>query len=217
MTDMITVVGFVATTPRHLVTGEGLAITSFRLASTQRRYDRTKSAWVDAETNFYTVTGFRQLAINAAGSVRKGDRVIATGRVHVRDWQKDSKQGTSIEIDADAIGHDLLWGTTNFTRSVSSSFAGSRPADAEGDGFVPPFEGDAAPTAGGAPDSGATDSSAIDAAAIDAAGWGVPGGAPTAEPGGVTSGDEATDGEGDPATSAGPGQGSRPDSVPVPF
>jgi len=206
MTDMITVVGFVATTPRHLVTGEGLAITSFRLASTQRRYDRTKSAWVDADTNWYTITGFRQLAINAAGSVRKGDRVIATGRVHVRDWEKDSKQGTSVEIDADAIGHDLLWGTTNFTRSVSSAFAGSRSADAEDPGLVPPLEGEAAvPPAG----------------AVDAAGWGVPGGAP-AEAGGATlgesgAGESGAGDEGDPAASADPGQGSRPDSIPVPF
>ena len=190
MTDMITVVGFVATTPRHLVTGEGLAITSFRLASTQRRYDRTKSAWVDAETNFYTVTGFRQLAINAAGSVRKGDRVIATGRVHVRDWQKDSKQGTSIEIDADAIGHDLLWGTTNFTRSVTTSLAGPKPADAEDPGFVSAFDGEAAPAGIGV---------------TDEAGW--------AEPGGAPAGDGGTDGEASPAASAG-GSDSRPDSVP---
>ena len=40
MTDTITLTGLVATTPRHLVTSEGLPITSFRLASTQRRYDR---------------------------------------------------------------------------------------------------------------------------------------------------------------------------------
>jgi single-strand DNA-binding protein len=208
MTDMITVVGFVATTPRHLVTGEGLAITSFRLASTQRRYDRTKSAWVDADTNWYTVTGFRQLAINAAGSVRKGDRIIATGRVRVRDWQKDSKQGTSVEIDADAIGHDLLWGTTNFTRSVSSSFAGSRAADAEDAAFVPPFEGE--PFDGEAPVGAAFEGEAPvpTAAAVDEAGWAVPGGTAAAN---------VADNEGDSSASADPGQGSRPDSAPVPF
>jgi single-strand DNA-binding protein len=50
MTDTITLSGLVATTPRHLVTSEGLPITSFRLASTQRRYDRGTQKWIDGET-----------------------------------------------------------------------------------------------------------------------------------------------------------------------
>ena len=42
MPDAITLTGLVATNPRHLVTSEGLPITSFRLASTQRRFDRSQ-------------------------------------------------------------------------------------------------------------------------------------------------------------------------------
>ena len=38
--EKITVTGLVATTPRHLVTADNLPITSFRLASSQRRFDR---------------------------------------------------------------------------------------------------------------------------------------------------------------------------------
>ena len=59
MTDALTLTGLVATTPRHLVTSEGLPITSFRLASTQRRYDRATEKWVDGETNWFTVTANR--------------------------------------------------------------------------------------------------------------------------------------------------------------
>ncbi len=51
MPDTITITGIVATMPRALHTAEGLSITSFRLASTQRRYDRVKAGWVDGETN----------------------------------------------------------------------------------------------------------------------------------------------------------------------
>ena len=64
MTDMLTLTGLVATPPKHTTTANGLSITSFRLASNQRRYDRVKQEWVDAETNWYTVTSFRQLAKN---------------------------------------------------------------------------------------------------------------------------------------------------------
>lgn len=96
----------------------GLAITSFRLASNQRRYDRAKAAWVDGDTNWYTVTSFRQLGTHVASSVHKGERVIVSGRLRIRDWESGEKNGTTIEIDAEAVGHDLTWGRSSFTRSV---------------------------------------------------------------------------------------------------
>jgi single-strand DNA-binding protein len=139
MTDTITLTGLVATTPRHLVTSEGLPITSFRLASTQRRYDRGAQKWIDGETNWFTITAFRQLAINVVGSVNKGQRVVVSGKLRVRDWESGDRAGTTVEIDADALGHDLAWGTSVFTRSVASTVANDadlpsdRPAVLESD------------------------------------------------------------------------------------
>jgi len=121
MSDTITVTGLIATTPSYTITSEGLAITSFRLASTQRRFDRGQQKWVDGDTNWFTVTAFRQLATNASGSLQKGDRVIASGRLGIRDWESGERKGTTVEIEADALGHDLLWGTTSFARTISSS------------------------------------------------------------------------------------------------
>ena len=118
MSDHVTVVGLVATTPRHLVTQDGLPITSFRLASSHRKFDRKENKWVDGETNWFTVTAFRQLAINSAGSVAKGDRVIVSGKLRVRDWDNGERAGTSVEIEADNLGHDMSWGSSVFTRTV---------------------------------------------------------------------------------------------------
>ena len=118
MAENLTVSGLVATTPRHLVTADGLAITSFRLASSNRRFDRTQGKWVDGETNWYTITAFRQLGINVAGSINKGDRIIVQGVLRVRDWDNGERTGTSVEIEAEAIGHDLTWGSSVFTRTV---------------------------------------------------------------------------------------------------
>ena len=123
MTDSITLTGLVATAPRHIVTSEGLPITSFRLASTQRRFDRSKERWIDGDTNWYTITAFRQLAINSAGSVGKGDRIIVTGRLRIREWENGERVGTNIDVEADAMGHDLMWGTSVFSRSISSTAA----------------------------------------------------------------------------------------------
>jgi single-strand DNA-binding protein len=118
MSESFTVSGLVATTPRHLVTQEGLPITSFRLASSKRRFDRTKKIWIDGETNWFTVTAFRQLAINSATSVSKGDRIVVNGKLKVRDWDNGERSGTSVEVEADSLGHDLTWGTAEFTRTV---------------------------------------------------------------------------------------------------
>ena len=132
MPDAITLTGLVATPPRHLVTSEGLPITSFRLASTQRRFDRSQEKWIDGETNWYTVTAFRQLALNSNASVDKGQRVIVTGRLKIREWQNGEKSGTTIEIEAESIGHDLSWGTANFTRSVSAATVTVDPDPVDG-------------------------------------------------------------------------------------
>ena len=121
MTDNITLTGLVATTPRHLTTSEGLAITSFRLASSQRRFDRAANRWVDGDTNWYTVSSFRALAENAAISVSKGDRVIVTGKLRIRDWENTDRSGTTVEVEAEALGHDLTWGIASYTRNSSST------------------------------------------------------------------------------------------------
>ena len=137
MTDTITLRGTIGTDPRQVKTASGLDITSFRLASPQRRYDREKQAWVDGDTNWYTVSTYRQLAVNAGSSIKKGDPVIVTGRLKVRPWEAGDKKGVSIEVDAESLGHDLHWGTTTYTRSLRSvdldSSAGGEPSDADAD------------------------------------------------------------------------------------
>lgn len=115
MSDTITITGNIATEPESR--GNASApITRFRLASTQRRLDRESGRWVDGHTNWYTVSAFRLLAVHAQQSLHKGQRVIVTGRLKVSTWENASGKGTSIDIDAEAIGHDLLWGTSEFRR-----------------------------------------------------------------------------------------------------
>jgi len=75
----------------------------------------------------FIATAFRQLAINAAGSVSKGERILVTGKLRVRDWDNGERAGTSVEIEADALGHDLCWGNSAFTRTVLVREAGDLP------------------------------------------------------------------------------------------
>ncbi|MWV58157.1 single-stranded DNA-binding protein [Rathayibacter sp. VKM Ac-2754] len=147
MTDTMTVIGVIGTDPRSIDTANGTAMTTFRLASAQRRYDRAAQRWVDAATNWYTVNAFNGLAGNSLASLARGDRVIVTGRLTVRPWEAGGKTGTDVAVNADGIGHDLAWGTTSYSRTVGKSAAPAAPGAA-------PAWSETAPSADGAETSG---------------------------------------------------------------
>jgi single-strand DNA-binding protein len=50
--------------------------------------------------------------------VSKGDRVTVSGDLRIRDWDNGERTGTSVEVEATSIGHDLNYGTADFTRNV---------------------------------------------------------------------------------------------------
>lgn len=121
MSEHITVRGFVATDPETRTTQSGLVAGSFRLAATDRRFDRSANSWVDGPTNWFTVNIFRNLANNARASLQKGQPVVVTGRLRIRPWETEERSGTAVEVDADAIGHDLSLGTAAFNRLAGRS------------------------------------------------------------------------------------------------
>jgi single-strand DNA-binding protein len=116
MSEHLAVRGLIATTPRHIVSADGLDIVSFRLVSASRRFDAASGSWKDDQTNWFTVSAFRKLAVNSASMLKKGDRIMALGRLKIRDWDNGERSGTSVEIDADAIGLDL-----NFSQGEDQS------------------------------------------------------------------------------------------------
>jgi single-strand DNA-binding protein len=114
---MVTMSGNVAQDLRHVTTEQGVPITSFRLASTRRQYDRSAGRWVDGETTFVNVTCWRALADHVHASVSKGDPVVVIGRLRVRAWEREAYKGNAVEIDAYTVGHDLTRGTSAFRRA----------------------------------------------------------------------------------------------------
>lgn len=81
----------ICTTPRHIVTSEGMEITSFRVATNRQGEDQRQSNW-------YTVSAFREVAVKMYADVSKGDRLTFVGTPIVRDWQNDDRTGTTIEV-----------------------------------------------------------------------------------------------------------------------
>ena len=121
MNDILTLRVFVASEVRTSTTARGTSTASFRLGTTERRYDRASNTWVDGNTNWYTVQSFRYLAAHVGCSVKKGQRVIVLGRLRLRQWEHEGKVYHVAEVDAEAVGHDLMWGSANFTRMNGTS------------------------------------------------------------------------------------------------
>ena len=134
MSHQLSVIGQLATDPKLFTPEGGVQFCTFRIASTERRFNTTTKEWTDGDTNWFTVNSFRSLAVHAHESFAKGDRVVVTGRLRVRNWEKEEKKGTSVEIDVDGIGHDVRWGTSTFTKQNSQP---EPPADEEAQEGVP--------------------------------------------------------------------------------
>lgn len=118
MTDTVTVRGYIATAPtQKYLPKTNIPLANFRLASTPRWFDNSTGQWRESDTNWYTVNCFRALAHNSARSLHVGQPVLVTGRLKVKQFERsDGSQGTSIEIDASSIGHDLNFGSARFER-----------------------------------------------------------------------------------------------------
>lgn len=139
----VTVVGTVVSGVWTGETKKGLAVASFRLVTTERRYERSTGEWVDGEVTYLGVSCWRAMAENVSGSVHKGDPVVVHGKLRVRDWERDGRKGRDIEIEASSIGHDLSRGTTTFLRTqrrsvvveaeVMASLGGSITGQGEGE------------------------------------------------------------------------------------
>lgn len=138
-----TIVGRAATAPREIHGGK-VPYTSFRMATAERYYDKAKGAWVEGRTEWLTVKVFRDMALNVAVSVCKGQPLVVYGRLKTEEWVGEHGPRTGLVLEAAALGHDLTRGRATFVRTQR------RPAD----------DSEAAETASSADRSGADGSGA---------------------------------------------------------
>jgi single-strand DNA-binding protein len=123
---IITVVGNLTSDPELRYTQNGLAVANFTIASTPRNFDRATNDWKDGEALFLRASVWREFAEHVAGSLTKGSRVIATGRLKQRSYEtKEGEKRTSIELEVDEIGPSLRYATAQVTRAASSRDSGT--------------------------------------------------------------------------------------------
>lgn len=113
---LVTINGNVVGDPEVRMTRAGVPFVTFRLASNVRRLDREKGEYVDAETNFVSVSAFRSLGINLANSIKKGDPLVVYGKLRVNQWDNGERSGTSVQVEAYSAGFDLSRGEATFEK-----------------------------------------------------------------------------------------------------
>ena len=106
----------------------------FRVVSSERRWDRGSEAWTDGDRFSAWVSCWRRVGDGVIGAVAKGDPVIVTGRLSVREYEANGERRFSTEIAAAAVGHDLARG------GAKARSAEPTPAEDAGAAPTPPAE-----------------------------------------------------------------------------
>lgn len=122
---IVTVVGNLTADPELRYTQNGLAVANFTIASTPRSFDRASNEWKDGEALFLRASVWREFAENVAGTLTKGMRVIATGRLKQRSYEtKEGEKRSTIELEVDEIGPSLRYAKASVTRQSSGKAGG---------------------------------------------------------------------------------------------
>jgi single-strand DNA-binding protein len=114
----ITIIGNTTAPAELRFNPSGAAVASFTVASTPRTFDKNRNEYVDGETLFMRCSAWREMAENIAESVdTKGMRVIVSGRLKQRSYEKDGEKRTVIELEVDEIGPSLRYASAKVTRT----------------------------------------------------------------------------------------------------
>jgi single-strand DNA-binding protein len=134
---VITVIGNLTSDPELRFTPSGAAVADFTIASTPRVLDRQTQEWKDGEGLFLRCSCWRQMAEHVAGSLTRGSRVMAQGRLKQRSFEtKEGEKRTVIELEVDEIGPSLRYATATVTKATSSgNGSGGGLGNGSGGGF----------------------------------------------------------------------------------
>jgi len=121
--NQITLRGFLTAEPKfYQKTPQAIPVTEIRVGCTPRRLNRETGEWYELPTSYYRVRCWRRLAINTASSLHKGDQVLIRGHFYTSTWVDNQQRPRStLEIEADTIGHDLAHGWSHYMRGTRPS------------------------------------------------------------------------------------------------
>lgn len=130
--NTFTIVGGLTADPEVRFNTNGKAMATFTIASSERSYDRERSEWVEKSTLYMRCVLWGKAAENVAETLRKGDRVIATGTLVASSYtDRDGNKRTSTEMRVEEIGPSLLFKTYKATETGTPRQYDAPPASVD--------------------------------------------------------------------------------------
>src|SRR5918999_4169612 len=124
--NTVTLVGNITDDPELRFTPSGSAVANFTVAVNRRI--RQGDRWEDKLDGFFNCSCWRDLAENAAESLRKGSRVVVVGRLQQRSWEdREGNRRSAVEVQVDEVAPSLRWATAAVQKSQRSGGGASRP------------------------------------------------------------------------------------------
>jgi single-strand DNA-binding protein len=115
--NFVQITGTLGGDPELRYTTGGIAVCSFSVAWSPRK--KTDTGWEDGPTSWFRCTVWREYGENVAASLAKGQRVVVTGQVHIREYEdNEGNKRFSTEIQVDEVGPSLRWATSTVEKVV---------------------------------------------------------------------------------------------------
>jgi single-strand DNA-binding protein len=134
----MSVIGNLTADPDLRFSPGGVAVASFTVASTPWPYDRDGDQWRDGEPLFLRCSVSRQPAEHVAESLRRGTRVIASGRFGQRSFHtRDGESRTVLELEVEEIGASLRYATVTISKASRDEGAGGEMTPGDVSAHVP--------------------------------------------------------------------------------
>lgn len=106
---MINGSGTLCADPELRMTQSGTSVVSLRLAVNNRVFNKETKQYEDGDATFLGATAWKTMAENIAENLRKGQRVVFTGTLKQKNWEKDGQKRSSLEVQIEDIGQSLLF------------------------------------------------------------------------------------------------------------
>ncbi|HVM18995.1 MAG TPA: single-stranded DNA-binding protein [Egibacteraceae bacterium] len=137
--NIVTLVGNLTDDPELRYTPNGVAVANMRVAVNRRSFNRESNSWDDRLDGYFTVNVWRDYAENVAESLKRGARVLVTGRLISRSYEdKDGQTRWVTEIEADEVCPSLKWATATLTKVNRSGGGGGGGQSQDGWNQAPP-------------------------------------------------------------------------------
>lgn len=119
--NTVAVTGNITQDPQLAFSAGGTAYLRFSIAWNQKKGDVQVP-------NYFDVTAFNSMAVNASKSLAKGQRVIVSGRLEQSSYtDKDGNKRSSVKILADTVAPDLRWAVADVTKVAAEQMAAPDP------------------------------------------------------------------------------------------